>query len=300
VNQSAKNLLTRREFVATSLLGAAALSLGAKSSPRPLMLIRYDAESRQPEEMKGFFEKMVSVHRAEGIPASFFCLGAAVEMREVEFQAFFDEVKNDPLFDIQDHSYLHVGVGYDHGISVDELRADFDRSFDVQERMRGIRPIGVSLAGTGSRDGERLAGFDATEKSRAELDMLAGLGVRMINTFHSGVDGSKNFINYRDLGHPEMMGFPSGNGDNGWLRGRNYGDPREYILSQIKERGARGEHMPLMFHDDTVFIDVDDKELDIVRLVADAGRKAGFELVTHLESYRRKSLWADFDLAQVT
>ena len=292
---SGKTLITRREFVSTSLLASAALSLGARTSSRPLMLIRYDAESRQPEEIRGVFEKMVSVHRKEGIPASFFCMGAAVEMRESQFQSFFDEVKDDPLFDIQDHSYSHVGLGYDHGRSVNELRADFDRSFDVHERMRGERPIGVSMAGTGSRDGKRLAGFDATEKTRAELDMLAGLGIRMINTFHSGVDGSKHFVSYRDLGHPEMMGFPSGYGDNGWLRGRQFGDPREYILSQIKERAARGEHIPLMFHDDTVWIDVDDKELDIVRLVADAGRNAGFELVTHRECYRRKSLWADID-----
>ena len=213
---SGKTPITRREFISTSLLASAALSLGARTSSRPLMLIRYDAESRQPEEIRGVFEKMVSVHRKEGIPASFFCLGAAVEMRESQFQSFFDEVKDDPLFDIQDHSYSHVGLGYDHGISVNELRADFDRSFDVHERMRGERPIGVSMAGTGSRDGERLAGFDATEKTRAELDMLAGLGIRMINTFHSGVDGSKHFVSYRDLGHPEMMGFPSGYGGRTW------------------------------------------------------------------------------------
>lgn len=297
MNPSGKTLITRREFISTSLLASAALSLGAKpSSPsRPLMLIRYDAESRQPEEIRGVFEKMVSVHRKEGIPVSLFCLGAAMEMRESQFQSFFDEVKDDPLFDIQDHSYSHVGLGYDQSISVEELRADFDRSFDVHERMRGERPIGVTMAGTGGRDGESVGGFDVTEKSRAELDMLAGLGIRMINTFHSGVDGSREFINYSDLGHPEMMGFPSGYGDNGWLRGRRFGEPREYILSQIKKRGARGEHIPLMFHDDTVWIDVDDKELDILRLVADAGRNAGFELVTHRECYRRKSLWADID-----
>ncbi len=298
MNRSKNTLLTRREFVATSLAGATALTACASPPPKKLMLIRYDAESRQKEEIAGFFEKMVSVHRALEIPASFFCMGAAMEMRETEFRSFFNEVKDDPLFDIQDHSYSHVGLGYDRGISVDELRADFDRSFDVHERLRGSRPIGVTMAGTGSRDGEPLSGFDATEKSRAELDMLAGLGVRMINTFHSNVDSSKAFINYRDLGHSEVMGFPSGYGDNGWLRGRKFGDPEEFILSQIKERGERGEHIPVMLHDDTEWIDVDDKELKWVSLIADAGRKAGFELVTHQECYRRKSLWADFDMAQ--
>ncbi|HEY5551449.1 MAG TPA: polysaccharide deacetylase family protein [Opitutaceae bacterium] len=286
--------LTRREFIATSLLGAAALGLGARPAQRPLMLIRYDTESRQPEEMKGFFEKMIPVHRVEGIPATFFCLGAAMEMREQEFRSFFGEIEGDPLFDIQDHSYSHVGVGYDAGRSVEEIRTDFIRSFDVHERLRGKRPTGVSLAGTGTRDGQRLAGFDATEKARAELVTLAGVGVRMINTFHSRVaDHSKEFMSYRNMGFPDVMGFPSGHSDNRWLRGRQFGEPREYILSEIRERGVRAEHIPLMFHDDTVWIDVNDKDLAIVRLVADAGRKAGFELVTHIEAYRRTSLWSE-------
>jgi hypothetical protein len=216
-----------------------------------------------------------------------------MEMREQRFGDFFAEVEGDPLFDIQDHSYSHVGVGYDRSINVEELRADFLRSFEVHQRLRGRRPQGVSLAGTGGRDGNRLSGFDATEKSRAELDMLAGLGVRMVNTFLSRVaDASKNFINYGDLGHPYVMGFPSGNSDNGWLRGMRFGEPREYILSQIKHRAERREHLPIMFHDDTVWIDVDDKELDIVRLLADAGGRAGFELVTHIEAYHRMSLWS--------
>jgi len=300
MNPSGKTLLTRREFVATSFLGAATLSLGMRSPLPPpthrLLLIRFDTESRQKPEMSGFFEKMVAVHRSLKIPATFFCLGAAMELRASEFREFFAEVRNDPLFDLQNHTYSHLGLGYDHGQSVEVLRADIERSFALQERLGGGRPVGVSMPGTGGRDGNNLPGFDATEKSRAELDMLASLGVRMINTFHSGVDAGKTFINYGDLGHPEIMGFPSGNADNSWLRARKYGDPRDYILSQIKERGPRGEPVPVMFHDDTVWIDVNDRNLDIVRFIADAGRQAGFEFVTHRECLQRKALWQNFQL----
>jgi hypothetical protein len=38
------------------------------------------------------------------------------------------------------------------------------------------------MCGTGGRNGPLLCGFDATEKSRAELDMLSMLGIKMINT----------------------------------------------------------------------------------------------------------------------
>ena len=42
-----------------------------------------------------------------------------------------------------------------------------------------------------------------------------------------------------------------------------------------------------MFHDDTEWIDVDDKELDMLKLVADIARENGYELSTHLECYER-------------
>jgi hypothetical protein len=45
-------------------------------------------------------------------------------------------------------------------------------------------------------DGNSLSGFDATEKSRAEFEMLVDLGVRMINTFYTGIRGISEFMNY--------------------------------------------------------------------------------------------------------
>lgn len=270
----------------TAALGAAAIGLGNFKPEKPQFIIRFDTESRQREEIKGFFEKVVSVQRTHDIPASFFCLGAAIVKRESEFRAFAREIKEDPLFDPQDHSYSHVGLGYAEGKSIAVLRADYEKSFSVHEEVFGKRPIGVSLCGT-KVDGPHLAGFGATEKSRAELDMLAALGVRMVNTFLSGHDSRHEFIDYSELGHPEMMGFPSSNSDNGWVRGRKFGDPVEHIVSQIQENAASGKHMAIMFHDDTEWIDVDDKELDMLKLVADVARENGYELSTHLECYER-------------
>lgn len=278
--------MTRRQFVNTAVLGAAAIGLGGFKPEKPRMIIRFDTESRQKEEIRGFFEKVVSVQRANDIPASFFCLGAAIVMRESEFRAFSQEIQGDPLFDTQDHSYSHIGLGYSEGKSIEVLREDYEKSFSLHEDVFGRRPIGVSLCGT-SVDGPHEAGFDATEKSRGELDMLSELGVRMVNTFLTGHDGAHEFVDYSSLGHPEMMGFPSANSDNGWVRGRKYGDPAEHIVSQIKKNGAAGKHMAIMFHDDTEWIDVNDKELDLMKLIADVARDNGYELSTHLECYER-------------
>ena len=103
-----------------------------------VFLLRYDTERGPIEEMEGFFEKVVEVHRAEEIPATFFCTGGAVENREEDFRNFYEEVKGDPLFDIQDHSYSHIGLGYTEGMSVEELKADYERSFAVHKRVFGI------------------------------------------------------------------------------------------------------------------------------------------------------------------
>ena len=292
MDQNNRSPITRRHFISTSILGVTAISMGCTGHEKKQFLIRFDTESRQREEMKGFFEKIVSVQRSQHIPISFFCLGAAIDKRESEFQAFAQETKNDPLFDFQCHSYSHIGLGYSKGKSVEVLKADFEKAFTVHERIFGSRPIGVSICGTGGKDGPSLCGFDATDKSRAELDMLAKLGVKMINTNLCGADSKIEYINYSKIGHPEIMGFPNGSpSDNGWLRGRKYGDPKEFITKQIQENATQNNHMAIMFHDDTGWIDVNDKELDHLKLVSEVARKSGYELATHFACYQNKALW---------
>ena len=137
-----------------------------------------------------------------------------------------------------------------------------------------------------------MSGFDATEKSRAELEMVASLGVRMINSFLTGVDRTTTFINYGAMGHPEIMGFPSGYPDTGWMHRRERGDPLEYILGEIRKRSERHEAMPLMLHDWVAWTAAEDRELTHVKKIADAARKAGYRLVTHVDCLRDKDLWA--------
>ena len=257
-----------------------------------LFLLRYDTERGDPTSMKGFLEKVVEVHRRHQIPATFFCTGAALEGMEMPFRSFHEEVKDDALFDIQDHSYSHIGLGYERGKPIPTLKADYEKSFAVHQRLFGVRPIGISRCGTSGKDGNSLPGFDATEKSRAELQMVASLGVRMTNSFLTGVDGSRTFVNYGTMGYPEIMGFPSGYSDTGWMHRREHGDPLEYILGEIKKRAERHEPMPLMLHDWVAWTRAADRELTHVKRIVDAARKAGYRLVSHVDCLRNKDLWA--------
>ena len=258
-----------------------------------IMLIRYDTEASEKEEMAGFLEKVLEVHRRDAIPATFFCRGGALDARPEAFRRFHAQVKDDPLFDLQDHSYTHIGIGYERGKPLEVLRADYEKSFAAHERVFGKRPLGVSICGTSGADGARLPGFDATEKSRAEFEMLAALGVRMINTFLAGRDESKEFLHYGALGHPEIMGFPSAHSDTSWLysRGKEVPGGVQTMLKVIEERAQRGEHCPVMLHDWLAWNHAPDKELGHVRLFAARGRELGFRLATHYECHQEAALW---------
>ena len=106
---------------------------------KKIFLLRYDVERDSPE-MEGFLEKVLDVHRKLEIPATFFCTGAVIDQRESEFRAFAREIKGKPLFDMQDHSYSHIGICYRDGKSVKTLRADYERSFAAHARMFDKRP----------------------------------------------------------------------------------------------------------------------------------------------------------------
>ena len=53
----------------------------------------------------------------------------------------------------------------------------------------------------------------------------------------------------------------------------------------------KNNHMAIMFHDDTGWIDVNDKEMDHLKLVVDVARKNDYDIVTHLSCYQNKGLW---------
>jgi len=262
-----------------------------KREEEKLMLMRYDTEWwGEPAGMSGFLEKLLEIHRRDQIPVTMFCRGLTLENMRSEFTAFYQEIVEDPLFDMQDHSFSHVGLGYESGKSVEELEADYERSFQAHSKVFGRRPSGIAICGT-SDDGPRLLGFDATEKSKAEFEMMVKLGTRMINSFLTGIDESREFISYDILGHPEVMGFISGYSDTSWMFRKEHGDPVAFMLNEVHRRSELNEHMPVMFHDWVAWQKAPDKELTHVRKIAETGRKLGYKLVTHMDCYHDKSLW---------
>jgi len=87
--------------------------------------------------MEGFLSKVFSVHYQEEIAVTLFCTGKTLDERREKFKEFWVEVKESQYIDFQDHSYSHVGVGYENDLPVDELRANHERSFKVHEEVFG-------------------------------------------------------------------------------------------------------------------------------------------------------------------
>lgn len=289
---------TRRQFIKQFTLGVSAIlsnpllnKCTEKASSRKLFLLRYDTEWWGDwSEMDGFIGKVIDIHRTNKIPATFFCKGETLFNFRRQFTDFYNEVKDDPLFDFQDHSYSHIGLGYAKGKPIQVLKEDYEKSFAIHKEIFGKKPLGISICGT-SDDGPALEGFDSTEKSKGEFKMVADLGIKMINTFHSGFDTGFDFMQYSMFDHPDIMGFPSGYSDTAWMYRKEFGDPVEYIKGQIKIRSERNEHMPLMLHDWVAWQHAPDKELNHVVELTDYARLLGYELVTHIECYDRKEIW---------
>ena len=256
---------------------------------KKVFLLRYDVERGSQDEMEGFLEKVLEVHRSHEIPATFFCTGNAVERLEEHFRMFAREVKGNPLFDIQDHSYSHVGLSYRDGKDVEILRADYEKSFAAHERVFGKRPTGISVCGT-SGAGPGLEGFEQTEKSREEFRMVADLGVRMINTILMNVDDWE-FSNYSSLGYPDIMGFPSEYSDTDWLYRKDCAEGLDFVFSRIRFHAVNEEPMPLVLHDHVAWNSAPDKELAHVKKIVDYAREHGYELLTHSACYDIPALW---------
>ncbi|MCX7598854.1 MAG: polysaccharide deacetylase family protein [Armatimonadetes bacterium] len=92
--------------------------------------------------------KLVEIHRKYEVPATFFCVGQVVEQRADDLKRIFDD---DPLFDIQSHTYSHPALRTSPiqgpGVSIEELYIQVGRAADIIADVFGHRPIATRSGG---------------------------------------------------------------------------------------------------------------------------------------------------------
>ncbi|HMB00764.1 MAG TPA: polysaccharide deacetylase family protein [Spirochaetota bacterium] len=244
-------------------------------------LLRYDTECLEPE-IKGFLEKAVRIHQQYAIPVTFFCTGAALEQHASVFKKVYRQVKDNPLFDFQDHSYSHVGLGYTKGLPLADLRQDYRRSVAAHKKIFHKHPLATALCGIARGSGTRLKGFDTTDKSKKELAMLHQLGFKMVNSFLADYD-SISFMDYKDLGFPDIIGFPSAASDTSWLLNNYNSNPLMHIENQLQERAAKGLDYAVVCHDWVTWLKSPDRNFTNIIKIAAAARRSGFTIKRHID-----------------
>ncbi|MCH2176488.1 MAG: hypothetical protein MK193_12250 [Lentisphaeria bacterium] len=257
----------------------------------PIFLLRYDTECPDSEIMSGFLEAVIKRHKAGEIPITLFCTGETLNKRRHEFHTFWDEVRDSGYIDVQDHSYSHIGVGYEESRALAVIQADYQHSFAVHEDVFGKRPIGVALCGV-SDSGRRLNGLDEIEKSRQELAMLAYLGIKIMPARLTSI-GRGQFCSYAEMGYSDIMGYPSAESDTEWLWNKDPKTALSYVKKVVDEYWELGQHGSLIMHDWCQWQFGSDKELGLVQKIADYIREKGFRLATVSDCYHNETLWRD-------
>ncbi|NUP99910.1 MAG: polysaccharide deacetylase family protein [Armatimonadetes bacterium] len=153
--------------------------------------------------------QLARLHRERGVPATFFMLGRVLEQKGTELKAIFGD---DPLFDIQSHTYAHQMLRdnkmHGPGVSLDELRREITLGREWVERVFERPCIGI-------RSG---CGFYQGFQGEAErLAIIADCDARYISTDLRGPmdsipSGLQQAYWYDQEGQPQLLELPG----HGW------------------------------------------------------------------------------------
>jgi peptidoglycan/xylan/chitin deacetylase (PgdA/CDA1 family) len=116
------------------------------------MLIGYDVEWRGEGEVTGrFLKRATALHNELGVPATLFVVGQTLEQCIPQFQA----VVEDPLFDLQQHTYSHQllktvyiddgkSIRIMRGVGLEEIRREVRQTSRLLREHLGVECIGLT------------------------------------------------------------------------------------------------------------------------------------------------------------
>ncbi|MCC7492521.1 MAG: polysaccharide deacetylase family protein [Fimbriimonadaceae bacterium] len=170
-------------------------------------VFHYDLEN--PDQCLKAAPVIADFHRERGVPATFFMLGRVLERRGADLRAIFGD---DPLFDIQSHTYQHQMLRDNkmHGPGVDltELRREITLGREWVERVFERPCIGIR-SGCGF--------FEGFQGEAERLAIIADCGARYLSSDLRGpVDsipaGLVQAYWYDLEGQPDLLELPG----HGW------------------------------------------------------------------------------------
>ena len=146
------------------------------------MLLGYDVESQEKREgtTERFLERARELHNRLNVPATLFIVGRTLEQNVAEFQS----IAQDPLFDLQQHTYSHQLLKTVHiddgktvrvvlGVSPQKARSEVHKAGELLKDHLGVDCMGLTGPWTyyrGLRDRPEL------------VEMVWNEGIRFVRT----------------------------------------------------------------------------------------------------------------------
>lgn len=247
------------------------------------LLLGYDVEWRGDGDVTPrFLEQVQSLHNRLGVPATLFVVGQTLERWAPQFQ----RIAQDPLFDIQQHTYSHQLLKTVHidngqtirvvrGVSLEETREEVRRTTELLRTILGVECIGL----TGPW------GYYRGLRDRPDiLQVLWEEGIRFTRTdgrnehdWHP-VEVDLQPYWYDALGFPEMLEIPIHGWHDSSLRGEMLGweDLEGYVAAvrrDTERAAAEDKVFSLVQHDwSSIRADPEMRATDaILRHALDAG-----------------------------
>jgi peptidoglycan/xylan/chitin deacetylase (PgdA/CDA1 family) len=182
-----------------------------------ILCVGYDVERGDPGVTRHFLKAMTRIHRERNVPCTLFITGQTLERNVDLFRSLLD----DPLFDLQQHTYSHLifheapetsdGVTriYGRNETLETVKNDIEKASQVFRTVLNHEVIGLTTP----------YGFFEGLKSRPDiLRVLWDAGIRYVRSYLRnqygfnpvGVEIQPFF--YQEQGFPEMLECPS----HGW------------------------------------------------------------------------------------
>jgi peptidoglycan/xylan/chitin deacetylase (PgdA/CDA1 family) len=256
-----------------------------------ILLIGYDVEAIGPDETVEFLRKARAIHRRENAPATFFPTGLTLETVADEFR----ELAQDPLFDIETHTYTHERLK-----PLLEQRPDGERflpAADADTLERSVRRSQAAALGlTGRSSIGMTAPFGAYRGLADRPDLLALLersGIRFVRSYGRNaqdwqpVPFEAQPFWYALQGFPGMLEIPiQGWQDVLWRESHGWHDIAGYrriLDEELATVADRNLVWSYCAHDWGSLRS--DPDLELIRHLLSEARRRGVALATHRQFF---------------
>ena len=248
---------------------------------RGMLLIGYDVEAYwAPAKTLQFLEIAEKVHTELHSPCTLFIVGKVLEMNPEAFQ----RIAENPLFDLQQHTYSHMLLKPVTVIWEGKSKVlDCGTPEQIQEELEKtnaafLKYLGrVSIGLTGPYANRYENGLRNTPEM---LSMIHQCGIRFVRCF--GKQGGTNLsldiqpFWYAEQGYLDILEFP--------IQKYGYPDYDKDLLLNL-ERTARDNYIWCNLQHDFDIVE-HDPQMDKIRMLITEARRLGINVLSYFECYK--------------